>query len=244
VFYRQKNRGKPDAIVEEDDAESGSKLGRAVAASEIGLSCEDWSDSVELEAFLGLALDVKERIEHKGWLTAAQSVMLLYDLKESCSSSSLDVQRLPVSPAFKDRTRVHEERLEAALCDAVSTAREVLQGQLERRFFTERPSNARLVLMFMSKQMPMAAYAPESWMSLAKSIYLQYLREAEPLLTSATVQKVAQKLPDEQPRKKAFRHVLAVGLGGDDTISTSDQVPRCCLLPGCLAAWLPGCLAA
>ena len=130
--------------------ESGNKLGRMVAASDIGLSYEDWSDIVEMEAFLTLALDVKDRIEHLGWLTAAQSVMLLYDLKESCISPSLDVLCLPVSPAFKDRTRVHEERSMAALCDAVSTAREVLQGQLEQRFFTERPSNARLILMHMS----------------------------------------------------------------------------------------------
>ena len=87
----------------------------------------------------------------------------------------------------------------------------------------------------------MSEYAPESWMILAKSVYLQYLREAEPLLATATARKVAQKLPDEPPRKKAFRHVSSGGLGGDATIATSDQVTQCC--PGCLAAWLSGCPA-
>ena len=40
---------------------------------------------------------------------------------------------------------------------------EVLAEELTGRFFTERPSNMRLVQCYMSKQLPMSEWAPDSW---------------------------------------------------------------------------------
>ena len=59
---------------------------------------------------------------------------------------------------------------------------EVLAEELTGRFFTERPSNMRLVqcYMYMSKQLPMSEWAPDSWVSIiAKAFfYARMLRSA------------------------------------------------------------------
>ena len=48
--------------------------------------------------------------------------------------------------------------------DHAITAREVLHEELKLRFFTERPSNLRLVQMYMSKQDMATNWMPEAWL--------------------------------------------------------------------------------
>ena len=67
--YKSENRGKQDAIVEVDESESGSKVGKAVASAEIGLDMVDWDQSQEMEAFMSYPYTIKDTIEHAGICT-------------------------------------------------------------------------------------------------------------------------------------------------------------------------------
>ena len=70
-----------------------------------------------------------------------------------------------------------------------------MQEELKGRFFGERPSNLRLVQMWMSKQYPAEKWLPQSWQVLAKGLYLALLRKA------AAIAGVGMRT--SPPRKKA-----------------------------------------
>lgn len=75
--YKRDNRGKKDAIVEADDSNPTSRLGKAVPASALGLSADVWDKSLEMEAFLDHPFQIKDSIEHKGYVTGSTSLFLL-----------------------------------------------------------------------------------------------------------------------------------------------------------------------
>ena len=202
--YKRQNRGKQDAIVESDESESAgaNKVGRAVAAAELGLSATDWDEGIEMEAFLERPFQTKELIEKGkaggGMITGAQSLMLMHNLRASNEASKpLSVKLLPPSPSLEDRSRVSEQRTAISLGPCVVTAREVMVKELNDRFFGERPSNSRLVQLHMSKQMRSTAWLPAAWRTLAETLYLAWLRKASNHLKSSTVQ-----LPSS-PNKRA-----------------------------------------
>eukprot|EP00966_Prymnesium_polylepis_P176367 4082533-Prymnesium_polylepis.1 len=60
----------------------------------------------------------------------------------------------------------------------IDTARNVLKEELDSRFFVARPSNARLVQCYMSKQRPIASYLPERMCTFAQTVYVQWVRRA------------------------------------------------------------------
>ena len=60
----------------------------------------------------------------------------------------------------------------------IDTARFVLKQELQTRFFDNRPSNARMVLCFMSKQMPCKHYFTAAQLTLAETLYKGALRVA------------------------------------------------------------------
>ena len=70
----------------------------------------------------------------------------------------------------------------------MTKARSVLHNELTARFFGERPSNARLVQIQMSKQKRSATWLPEAWRTLGESLYLRWLRKAQQHLSAATRQ--------------------------------------------------------
>ncbi|KAK3282686.1 hypothetical protein CYMTET_9581 [Cymbomonas tetramitiformis] len=109
--YQRANKGKKDAIVEEDPSDSGNKLGVAVPAADIGLSATDWDESIELEAFLQPAFHIKETIGKKHFLTGAQTLLLMYDLKQGCQDTlPLKVLNTPATPTLADRQRTSDTR--------------------------------------------------------------------------------------------------------------------------------------
>jgi hypothetical protein len=65
------------------------------------------------------------------------------------------------------------------LCSAVTTARKVLRDKLNARVFHGssdlRPSNARLIQAYMSKQMSSKDYLQSSWNEHARTLYLKAL---------------------------------------------------------------------
>jgi hypothetical protein len=96
-----------------------------------------------------------------------------------------------------DRERTTEVRNATALYDLTTTARSIMVDELTQRFFAERPSNSRLVQIWMSKQYPAEKWLPEEWKMLAKGLYLNWLREAAKIagiaLRSSPPRKVQKK---------------------------------------------------
>lgn len=152
--YKKANKGNKEAIVVANDSDQGSKVGKAVAAADIGMNDDQWDKNLELEGFLAYPFDIKETIEHKSYCTGAQSMMLLYDLKKNfCDPwATLKVKEFPKSLSVPDRERPEETRDAEDLSEMVATARKILKKELEERPFALRPSNGRLVQCIMSKQ--------------------------------------------------------------------------------------------
>ena len=177
--YKRENKANKEAIVETNESDQGSKVGNAVAASELGLSNEDWMVSQEFEAFLNYPFNIKETIEHSGICTGAQSMALLFDLKANfCTSSTLRIKDFPLTLKLEDRERTFEMKDVDELDESIITARKVLASELQARKFDLRPSNIRLVQCFMSKQTPSSLYLTPDQQSLAKTCYTQMLRNA------------------------------------------------------------------
>lgn len=96
--FKRANRNNTEAIVERNESEQGSKAGVPVPASALGLSSDQWDDSIQVEAFLKQCFEVKEMLEHKGHLTGAQSMMMLHQLmKDTSAEFSLTVAKFPTN---------------------------------------------------------------------------------------------------------------------------------------------------
>eukprot|EP00966_Prymnesium_polylepis_P063004 1462362-Prymnesium_polylepis.1 len=137
--FKKDNKGNKEAIVEPNESNQGSKAGRAVAATEIGLSSDSNQD---LEGFLSYRYDIKETIEHKGFCTGAQSLMLLYDIKETfCNPSTmLETKELPTSLKMADRSRASDIKRADQLEPMIDEARVTLSKELQARCFDARTS--------------------------------------------------------------------------------------------------------
>ena len=201
--FKRDNKGEKEAIVETDDAESGSKLGRPVPASDIGLSTTDWEENQELEGFLEYAYKMKDVIERCSYLTGAQSRMLMYDLKENCChpEASLNIKTFPASLSVADRECSVEVKPAEDLSSLVDTARSVLKDELQQRVFVNRPSNARLVQIFMTKQPGFTAkdVLTASQLRLAETVYLQMLRAATEISRTKEEKPTPKKMKVETP---------------------------------------------
>ena len=225
--YKRQNRGKKDAIVECDESEGTgtNRAGVSVAAAELGLSPTDWDEGIELEAFLERPWKTKELIEKgktgamrpaahplalsstnddaiecapQGLITGAQSLMLMHNLRASNEANKpLSVKLLPPSLSLEDRQRATEQRQPSSLGPCVVQAREVMVKELTDRFFGERPSNARMVQLHMSKQKRSTMWLPETWRTLSETLYLAWLRKASNHLKSGTIE------PHSSPSKRA-----------------------------------------
>jgi hypothetical protein len=77
--FKRENRINKEAIVEENESDQGSKVGRPVSAMDLGLTTQEWEDTREMEAFLSYSFDIKETIEKRPYCTGAQAIQLLYN---------------------------------------------------------------------------------------------------------------------------------------------------------------------
>jgi hypothetical protein len=188
--YKRNNRGKKDAIVEDDESNATSRVGTAVPASAIGLSSEQWDESLEIESYLDHPFQIKEAIEHKGYVTGATSLILLHDLKKgNADDKPLVVKAHPLTAKLEDRrSRQLETRKADDLHTFIPKARGIVVKELDSRFFeaAERPSNTRLVQAWMSKQRQPEKWMPSVWHVLAKALYLGMLRDAVMITGSGT----------------------------------------------------------
>lgn len=191
--FKQDNRNNKGAIVESNESEEGSKAGKPVPASELGLNYDDWQQS---QAFLSYPFDIKETIEHRP-CTGAQALALLYDLKENfCDEDAgLSIKEFTKGVSVQDRKHRNDKsqlttKTSRDLGSVVTTTRKVMAEELTDRVFhgleDRRPSNARLIQAYMSKQMPSSQYLPEAWNAHARTLYLQALREAHNISRGVT----------------------------------------------------------
>jgi hypothetical protein len=179
--YKQKNRGKA-AFMEITEGETPVE----VSANELGLTENQWSDSLELDAFLEDCWEVKEIIEKNTKLTGAQAYQML-DRLRSDPNGSVNTFHAPLSLKMVDRTRNHARVVpNDELCDAVRVAKQVLSEDLtERMFLTtpdSRPSESRLVQLFMSKQMPVESVLASPLIPTARALYIKWLHESAVVL--------------------------------------------------------------
>lgn len=182
--FKKDHKNCKEAIVETNESDEGSKAGRAVPASEIGLTPDDWECNQEMESFLSYPYDIKQCIEHCGFCTGAQAMMLLFDLKQNyCNHRAmLEVKALPPSLKLTDRARPMEQKKPELLSDMLATARVIMQEEVDRRCFRQRSSNARMVQLYMSKQMDVKEILSAEQFVVAKACYLQWIRAAHQLL--------------------------------------------------------------
>ena len=179
--YVREHKNEKEAIIETDESDGSSKAGKPVAASELGLSTSDWEQSAELEGFLYYPFQIKESLEKRSFLHGAQALALLYDLKENFCNPyrHLEVRAFPASLTIADRKRPTEKKESGELSSMIDTVRSVVKDELQERCFVNRPSNARMVLCFMSKQMSCKIYFTPQQYQLAETLYKQMLRKAE-----------------------------------------------------------------
>ena len=126
---------------------------------------------LEVEAVLAEIAAKVFAIEHAN-VHFGQAMLMIADLKmNGCAEdASLTIQRLPASAALADRARIEETRSAANLDPCIRLARELLMDELQK-------------LMQMTKQgLPASAYLPASMATLAKTIYLKWMRNAHDVL--------------------------------------------------------------
>ncbi|KAK3281373.1 hypothetical protein CYMTET_10832 [Cymbomonas tetramitiformis] len=210
--YKLENKNNKEAIIETNEDEQGSKVGNAVAASEIGLDLMDWDKSQEVEGLLSYPFDIKETIESSGICTGSHAMILLHDLKEAfCDNrANLEVGALPATLKLEDRERSRVIRKATDLSSMVTTARSVLKDELQARLFDSRPSNMRLIQCFMSKQVDCKTFLRPEQYELAKTLYLTAIREAAIISGKVAGASVAMGTTS-QPAKKKQKTMLFRG---------------------------------
>lgn len=238
--FKREHKNEKEAIVEHNESDQGSKVGAPVPASAIGLTPEDWECNQELESFLSYPYEIKQSIELLGYVTGAQALMLLFDLKDKfCrENASLEVQALPASLKLCDRVRAFEYKQAAQCSPMIEAARKVMKKELQERCFDARPSNARMVQLYMSKQMDSKDILTREQFELAKTLYFTWLRHAATIALAnaapcASSNKAANTANSKAQRlsngSKLFRGAKCC-VSADDTpsvdldVSSSDRV--------------------
>ena len=204
--FKRKHRGAQAVMLEETstDGSTGTTcIPNAVGESDIGLSTTDWEDALAVESFLRHPKLIKEKIEKLTFgTTAAQAYQMLFDLKETNYETEGEVIVLahPTTAALGERKRKQEVRRFDELPEFVRAARSIMYNELSSRIFgtsfDERPSDVRLVQLYMSKQIPVEDLLPPMLLSRARAIYLQMLRDAASINGTAirtSPRKVARK---------------------------------------------------
>jgi hypothetical protein len=185
--YRREHSDDTAIIVKDssDDGDSDDDVPRGpytvasktVSRKDIRLTEEQWNANLELEGFLTKPAEVKEKLEHRLTVTGAQGVQLMMMLKTiNKETRPLKILLLPQSPALKHRAREEATIGADKLSVMIHKAREELIKQIDTRFVDKRFSDARLIQIYMSKQMEASKVLSEVNMQIAKALYLQWLR--------------------------------------------------------------------
>lgn len=168
---------------------------RTLSRKEIRFTEDAWNANLEAEAFLTRPAEIKEILEHRMTVTGAQAVQLVVALmKQNTPTRSLAIRQHPITVSLAHRRRSTTVIEPANLNSLITTAREVLVEQLCMRFVDRRFSDARLIAIYMSKQRSASMILSESNYTLARALYLRWLR----LLVTVTT----TPGPRRSPRKR------------------------------------------
>lgn len=148
-----------------------------VKRKDIGFKEESWNANLEAEAFLTRPAETKDILENNAYITGAQGVQLMVNLKKlNTPTRPLNIKLFPKSIALRDRDRtVHTVKPED-LTPMITKAREVIAHQIEKRFVQKVFSDARLIHIYMSKGVPAEKILSEDNLQRAKALYLKWLR--------------------------------------------------------------------
>ena len=194
---------------------------RAVDRKKVGFTDAAWEANLEFEAFLTKPAEMKELIEKKKTITGAQSFQLHYNLQKSCAPTRpLLIQLFPESISVKDRTRAFATLPADKLLPLVIEGRKEMVLQLEKRFFSIMPSEARLVQIFISKQVPAEKILTPQWFQVAEAHYLKWMRDAAIILEVTT--RVSPRLRAKKQRTSTgfFDAISDDNDDGDDDDTT------------------------
>ena len=172
------------------------------------LSSTNWEASLEIEAFLARAQDIKDVVEHHPNLTAAQGFVFMTNLLKSCTKKrSLSIKLFPASSTLADRTRKRAVVAFDKVHPMIAVARTVMAAQINTRFLQYEPSEPRMVQMFMCKQHPMAGMPPE-WELNANGFYLKWLRAADSHLRTGGSPAKHTRKKSRRPEKFVRKNLL------------------------------------
>jgi hypothetical protein len=166
---------------------------------------------------------MKEAIEKQTFVTGAQAMIMLNSLLDEANEGGpLHVKQLPHSAKFKHQQRARALIDHAEVSNCIETARFVLAEELRVRLFDpgdRRPTNSRLVQLYMSKQDPTRACTQPAWLPIAEAEYEKMLRQAEALVEGPDLvgREPLALPPSLHPRKprltRARRACLAEAVG-------------------------------
>ena len=126
------------------------------------------------------------------------------------------------------------------LCEGTQKAMSELATEIDTRFFDERPSNLRLALAMMSKQMKPDKFMPEAWTTggIAKACYLNLLRKIErtccknpPRQSSTPILGRKRSARTEKLFEFNADSPLQSGASEDEVDAVVDEVSRWAALP-------------
>ncbi|KAL1500555.1 hypothetical protein AB1Y20_013210 [Prymnesium parvum] len=223
--YRRENVNETAILEvgsESDDSEGETPRGpysgpaRELKRKDIGFKDDLWNANLEAEAFLTRPADMKQIMENNRYVTGAQGVHLMINLKKLNSPfKPLKVFMFPTSMAVKDRERAHQMVEAENLADFIPKARAELVRQIDMRFVDKEFSDARLVHLYMSKGIPAEKVLSADNLQRAKALYLKWLRS---LVTAGVVG--IRSSPRKKKKKEKVNLLDAMHDSDDDDSAT------------------------
>ena len=172
---------------------------------------------------------IEKKLPKEATVTGAQSYYLMGRLRARCDKP-LQVQDFPATAKVADRKRASGDTLERSdIAECVQIARRVFKSELTDRFFgtsmDDRPSQSRLVQIYMSKQARASSYLPAPLVPTAKAAYRRWLLgAAEAIKATLTPQRSPRKHARSPQADVSFYDSPCSGLGNVDEEPNIDRV--------------------
>lgn len=148
-----------------------------VTRREIGFTSDAWESNLELEGLMEMPFAIKETLDKKRYVTRGGVYFLIHDfLRGSAPGKPLEIKLHPTDVSVAARSRATAVIAADSLRPLVVKGREQAVTQIQKRWFTNRPSDTLLILILLSKQGKAAKILPAEWLQHAHAVYLTQLR--------------------------------------------------------------------
>ena len=210
---------EPNAYDSNDDMPTRQfeAAGTVLTRREIGFDNTSWACNLELEALLTRPAGIKMMMDKYTHITAAQCMHVFKDLQKSMRANKpLDILLHPVDIGLKARKRKVATIAADSVTPIVTKGRAEMCTQLEARFFTDRPTDCRLVLMLMSKQANAEVWMCDEWMQHARAVYLKLLRALSSKLNAPRRTSPRKVTAQKRKRESLMQGLLSQRSDSDD----------------------------